>query len=336
MQSSCLAKPEERNPSRYLISLKLNAFSNMPETSSIGKQQEKFKTPFPSPENLLSSPCDSSSQPQANLQKSLTSSQNPSTSSQNPLPLQNSALWTHNPKPALSPLPHCPTFPTAVNMENSIESNLKNLSLFQKPVKLFTANQLTPTNITTSSTYSIPNQIVTVELGPTFSEFHKSTDADPLNSMATNYQNRPPAPSKTTHSSNKHPRKSPYNTRSPKKTLTTSLDKPAHSTANETTETFTPPHSSSSQPKLLEMKKRLNTLEVAPPSKKGPGVLVELIEPPDIAPANTLVFNPGLYEKIPAKSLFKATRKGKNKLISAVIETEATSRRNWGFAKPPQ
>jgi hypothetical protein len=92
MQSSCLAKPEERNPSRYLISLKLNAFSNMPETSSIGKQQEKFKTPFPSPENLLSSPCDSSSQPQANLQKSLTSFQNPSTSSQNPLPLQNSAL----------------------------------------------------------------------------------------------------------------------------------------------------------------------------------------------------------------------------------------------------
>jgi hypothetical protein len=36
-QPSCLARPEARNPSRYLISLKLNAFSVMPETSSTGK-----------------------------------------------------------------------------------------------------------------------------------------------------------------------------------------------------------------------------------------------------------------------------------------------------------
>jgi hypothetical protein len=157
-QSSCLAKPEERNPSRYVISLKLNAFSNMPETSSIGKHQEKFKTPSPPLENLLSSPCDSSSQPHANLQKSFTSFQNPSTSTQNPLPLQNSALWTHNPKPALNPLPHCPIFLTAVNMENSIENNLKDLSLFQKPVQLFTANQQTPTNITTPAPIRFPTR----------------------------------------------------------------------------------------------------------------------------------------------------------------------------------
>ena len=156
-QSSCLAKPEERNPSRYLISLKLNAFSNMPETTSIGKHQVKFKTPSSSPENLLSSPCDSSSQPHAYLQKSLTRTQKPSTSTQNPLPLQNSALWTHNPKSALCPLLHCPTFPTAVNMENLMESNLKDLSLFQKPILLFTTNQQTPTNLTTSISYSIPN-----------------------------------------------------------------------------------------------------------------------------------------------------------------------------------
>ena len=162
-----------------------------------------------------------------------------------------------------------------------------------------------------------------------------SAGADPLNSIDTNYQNSPPAPAKTNHSFNKHPKKSPYNTRSPKKTLTISLDKPAHSTANETTETFTPPHPSSSQPKLLEMNKRPNTSKVALPSKKGPGVSVELIEPLDLAHANTLVFNPGLYKKNPAKALFKAARKGKNKLVSAVIENEATFGRNEGFAKPP-
>ena len=112
----------------------------MPETTSIGKHQEKFKTPSSSPENLLNSPWESSSQPHAYLQKSLTSTHKTSTSTQNPMPLQNPALWTHNPKPALCPLPHCPTTPTAVNKENSIESNLKDLSLFQKPVLLFTAN----------------------------------------------------------------------------------------------------------------------------------------------------------------------------------------------------
>jgi hypothetical protein len=84
------------------------------------------------------------------------------------------------------------------------------------------------------------------------------------------------------------------------------------------------------------MKKRPNTSEVAPPSKKGPRVSVELLEPLNIASANTLGFNLGLYEKNPTRVLFKVARKGKNKLVSAVIETEATSGRKGGFAKPPQ
>jgi hypothetical protein len=70
------------------------------------------------------------------------------------------------------------------------------------------------------------------------------------------------------------------------------------------------------------MKKRPNTSEVAPPSKKGPHVSVELLEPLDIASANTPRFNLGLYEKNPTRVLFKVARKGKNKLVSAVIETE--------------
>jgi hypothetical protein len=130
-QLSSLARPEERNPSRFLISLKVNVFSNMPATITIGNHPENLQTPSFSPEKFLNSPCATSSQPHANLQNTFTSSQNPLTP-------QNSIIWSHNPKPASSPLSHCPTSPSAANLDNTIESNLKALSLFQK-LKLFSA-----------------------------------------------------------------------------------------------------------------------------------------------------------------------------------------------------
>jgi hypothetical protein len=104
-------------------------------------------------------------------------------------------------------------------------------------------------------------------MGPTLSEHHMSANAEILNPTDINYYNKSTALAKTNLSSNKHPRKSPYNTKSPKKTLTTTLDKPALSSTNETTENFTPPPlntSSSTPPKLLEMKKRPNTSKLAP------------------------------------------------------------------------
>jgi hypothetical protein len=78
-QPSYLARLEERNPSRYLISPKINVFSNMLATISIGNHQKKLQTPSSSPENFLSLPCTTSSQPHANLQNAFTSSQNPLT-----------------------------------------------------------------------------------------------------------------------------------------------------------------------------------------------------------------------------------------------------------------
>jgi hypothetical protein len=177
---SCLARPEARNPSRYLISLKLNAFSVMPETSSIGKHQENLKTPSSSSENFLSSPKILSSQPHANLQISLTSSQNPFTSSKNPLPLPNTDIRSHTVIPChtnKSPLSqshtltpsHSPLtlYPTVATLENTIENNLKDMSLFQKPVGLFTAQPQNPTNLTTSNSYSKSNQTVAVTMGST-------------------------------------------------------------------------------------------------------------------------------------------------------------------------
>jgi hypothetical protein len=129
-QLFCLARLEERNPSRYLISLMVNVFSNMPATITVGNLLENLQTPSSSPKFFLKLPCSISSQPHAYLQNIITSSLTP----------QNFALWSHNPKLASSPLSHCPISPSAANMDNIIESNLKTLSLFQKLVKLFSTN----------------------------------------------------------------------------------------------------------------------------------------------------------------------------------------------------
>jgi hypothetical protein len=156
-------------------------------------------------------------------------------------------------------------------------------------------------------------------VGPILSEHHKSAEAEILNPTGTNNHNTLSSPAKTNPYFKKHPKMSPYNTRSPKKPFKSSNDKPAHSTAYETTENSSPPPlltSSYTPPTLNEMKKRPNTSELAPPSKKGPGVSVERAKPPNQTPNITPGFNPGIFEKTPAIALFKATRKGKSKMVS--------------------
>jgi hypothetical protein len=153
-QLSCLAKPEERYPSRYLISLKVNVFSNMSATKIVENQPESHQTPSSSQTKTLNLPCSPSSQPYANLPNILTSSQNSLTP-------QISALWSHNPIPASNPISPCPNYPSAVKMDNTIETNLKALSVFQKPIKLYslTTNPSTSQHIPNNSLN--PNQIVT-------------------------------------------------------------------------------------------------------------------------------------------------------------------------------
>jgi hypothetical protein len=72
------------------------------------------------------------------------------------------------------------------------------------------------------------------------------------------------------------------------------------------------------------MKKRPCPSELVSPLKKGPGVLDESAEPPDIASSNMPLFSPGLSEKTPTISLFEAARKGKTKLGSVVLEPKVT------------
>ena len=103
-------------------------------------------------------------------------------------------------------------------MGNTIESNLKALSLFQKPIKLLSSNVNPSTSLSTPNTSLNPNQVVTSQQGPIESDPEKSIPTENLNSMATTYQNKPIVLAKPSHSSNKETRKSPYKTRSPKKT----------------------------------------------------------------------------------------------------------------------
>jgi hypothetical protein len=95
--------------------------------------------------------------------------------------------------------------------------------------------------------------------------------------------------------------------------------------------------SSPSSPTHQVMKKRSSPSVLVSPPKKGHGVTVESVELSDITPSKAPVFTAGYFEKSPARAMFKAARKGKtNKLVSIVLDSEATSEKKEGFFKPPQ
>jgi hypothetical protein len=75
-QISCLAQQEERLPSRYLISLKVNVFSNMISSISSSNLPKNYPTSSSSPRKNLIQPFMESFQPYANQKNILTSSQN--------------------------------------------------------------------------------------------------------------------------------------------------------------------------------------------------------------------------------------------------------------------
>jgi hypothetical protein len=73
---------------------------------------------------------------------------------------------------------------------------------------------------------------------------------------------------------------------------------------------------------------------LASPSKKVSGVPPESTEPSNPTQVLIPVFTSGSFEKSPVKSLFKAARKGKNKLISVVVDTKMISVKKGGLVKP--
>jgi hypothetical protein len=93
-----------------------------------------------------------------------------------------------------------------------IETTLNALSLFQKPIKLFSAAKPPEISLPTPKSSLLPNY---VDPSP-----KRSPHCPPsvfLNPTAINYPNPSPVPAKASSSYTKQNRKSPYNTRPPKK-----------------------------------------------------------------------------------------------------------------------
>jgi hypothetical protein len=159
---------------------------------------------------------------------------------------------------------------------------------------------------------------------PILSGENKPIPTESLNITATNNKNNSLVLAKV-YQSNKQIRKFPYNTRPPKKPLLSPQDKPLPSNSSP---------SPSRTPQVS--RKRLSINDLASPPQKGPGVSIESDEPPNTAPTTTPMFTPSYFEKSPTRAIYKAARKGKNKLVSIVIASKFEFEMKGGFVKPPQ
>jgi hypothetical protein len=146
----------------------------------------------------------------------------------NPLTPQNLALWSHTPRTdtTLTQDTPCPISPTVVRLDLLIEKTLNTLSLFQKPIQLFSAKQFLATSLSALNPSLTSNYEGPSTIWPTQYFQNKSIPNEFLYSTANNSSNDSPVPAKASHSYNKQTRKSPYNIRPFKKPSLPSQDKP--------------------------------------------------------------------------------------------------------------
>jgi hypothetical protein len=91
---------------------------------------------------------------------------------------------------------------------------------------------------------------------------------------------------------------------------------------NKHISTITTPHRLS--------RKRLNSTDLAFSHKRGPEAANERQDPPLLSMCSTLV----ILKKTPTRAIFKATRKGKNKIVLVELAIEKDSASKGGFVKP--
>jgi hypothetical protein len=210
-------------------------------------------------------------------------------------------------------------------VDNTIEQTLNELSLFQKPIKLYSHSTYITTSQSKPNPSSKPNQLDPLQTKkPILSDQSKPTFPLDSSPTASNHISTSISTNHTCHTPKKQTRKTPYNTRLTKRPLITTQDSPKPANSNDST------------PHCNEKKKRPCPSDFLSPPKKSHGAVADLAEPPDTTPSNLILFSPGTMEKKSARLLLKAARKGKTKIVSAVFEPEATSEENGGFAKPPQ
>jgi hypothetical protein len=105
-------------------------------------------------------------------------------------------------------------------------------------------------------------------------------------------------------------KKSLYNTHPSKKLISTPID------------TILRTQNSPQSPSSQSNKKIPRISSLTTPSKKGPSLNTDIILSPAQTSDPSLSFAPGSSEKTPARAIFKVARKGKNKLVSAVVVAE--------------
>jgi hypothetical protein len=295
-QASCLAFKEDKFPSSYTIYLKVNVFSNLITTISSSSQPANPETSPSSPRKNPIQPFLNSTPSQANQTNILTSSQNP-LSSQKP---------TTGKKSHAQDTPcHLSTF--ATRTETPIECTLNALSLFQKRIQLFSSPSTSLTNQT--------NPLKLCQVDPSQHITFLSCDSEP---SSTKNSNKMATSTKITSSVlakaklfNKQIRKSPKTTIQP-------IPSPHDlNLSNKHIPTITTPQQLS--------RKRSNTIVLAFSQKKGPGAANEIQDPFDPSPSPIHEFNPSYFEKTPTRAIFKAARKGKNKIVSVELVTELDS-----------
>jgi hypothetical protein len=333
-ESSCTAPQANRFPSRYKISLLVNIFSNLPPNKP--HYPENHFNPSSTPRITPTQPFETSTPPHATLQNDHCSSQPPLTApNHSPLPHTSTSAASLAQATPPQNTPHLTTL-TSVGKDTPLKSTLKALSLFQKPTQLFSENQLSSTNRPTISylpdanledSHIKPNKPIPSE------KVHLSQNLNhpgtSQNITASSSELNSNSPAKVTAPSNKPKpsinikRNSPYNIRPPKKPSITITETP-------TSSSYCPQNN---PPPLQNSKKRTNTSVLASPSKRIAEAYLENSEAPNPTQSLFPVFSLGSSEKMPARSLFKAARKGKNKLISAVVDFDLSSVKKEGLLK---
>jgi hypothetical protein len=122
--------------------------------------------------------------------------------------------------------------------------------------------------------------------------------------MAINTIHNSHVSAKASHTSSKQTRKSPYNTRPPKR--------PSLPSQDTTHSSDTTLHSSTS---LQGLRERSSPSVLVSPPKKGLTVSLVSLDPHEENLSLYPMFTPGFCKKTPARAMFKAARKGKNKLF---------------------
>ena len=144
----------------------------------------------------------------------------------NSLSPQNPALWSHNPR-SKTPTQDTssPDSTPTVKLDLPIETTLNALSLFQKPILLFSATQSPITSLTPTNSSLVSNYVDTSTNSPTQNSQNESPVCEVSNPTATIFPNHIFVPAKASSFTKKTNQNFPLQHKTSKKAILTSTRK---------------------------------------------------------------------------------------------------------------